>query len=714
MCVLTLHGLAPQPVRSETVPMRPSILNPLFADITTIKGIGEKMAKLFAKLLHLDTARLLDVLFHVPVGLIDRRFQCTISQLPLQGVATLEVTIGQHHAAPRGVKVPYRIDVFDDTGQMTLIYFSAYADHLLRQFPMGEKRFISGEISWFRSDAKMTHPDYVLNTQDFSKMPMLEPVYPLTAGISSKLIQKAAQGALAKLPALSEWQDIEWLKRQQWPDFTTALKALHNPLSLNAEGPNRLRLAYDELLANQLALSLVRNQMKRASGRAMGGDANKRNQIINNLPYSLTNAQQNALVEILNDMSSTHRMIRLLQGDVGSGKTVVALLALAAAVESGLQGALMVPTEILARQHMANLVTLVDGIGLRIALLTGREKGKLRSETLTALQAGEIDILIGTHALFQEGVEFRDLGLVVIDEQHRFGVHQRLALQAKSSNTDLLVMTATPIPRTLALTVYGDMDVSKLTEKPAGRLPIDTRVLPTTRLDDVVAGLHRSFATGVRAYWVCPLVEESEFVDLANAEKRFESLSAEFPKQVGLIHGRMKGTEKDEVMARFKSGALSILVSTTVIEVGVDVPEASIMVIENAERFGLAQLHQLRGRVGRGTAKSSCLLLYQDPLGETAKARLAIMRETEDGFRIAEEDLKLRGAGEMLGTQQSGLPLFRLADLSIHGDLLATARDDAGLILARDPKLQTPRGEALRTLLYLFERDEAIKLLSSG
>ncbi len=708
-------GLHRNPFAAKLAIMRPSILNPLFADITTLKGVGEKMAKLFAKLLHVDAARLLDVLFHVPSGLIDRRFKCTISQLPVQGVATLEVKIGQHHAPPRGVKVPYRIDAYDDTGQMTLVFFTTYADQLLRQFPVGEKRFISGEISWFRSEAKMTHPDYVLNAEDFDKMPMLEPVYPLTAGLSSKLVQKAAHGALAKLPDLPEWQDSEWLKRQQWPDFTTALRSLHNPLELNAVGLNRLRLAYDELLANQLALSLVRNQMKRASGRPMGGTGTIRNKIINKLPYQLTNAQLNAIFEILADMTSNHRMIRLLQGDVGSGKTVVALLALIAAVESGFQGALMVPTEILARQHLANLSKLIEGTGLRLALLTGREKGKVREELMQALQSGDIDILIGTHALFQDGVTFKDLGLAVIDEQHRFGVHQRLALQAKSpGQTDLLVMTATPIPRTLALTVYGDMDVSKLTEKPAGRLPIDTRVLPTSRIDDVLAGLHRSLATGARAYWVCPLVEESEFVDLANAEKRFESLATEFPNRVGIIHGRLKGAEKDAVMERFKTGELSILVSTTVIEVGVDVPEASIMVIENAERFGLAQLHQLRGRVGRGAAKSSCLLLYQDPLGETAKARLAIMRETEDGFRIAEEDLKLRGAGEMLGTQQSGLPLFRLADLSIHGDLLATARDDAGLILARDPKLQTPRGEALRTLLYLFERDEAIKLLSSG
>jgi ATP-dependent DNA helicase RecG len=715
-------GLHRNPIAAKLPLMRPTILTPLFADLTSIKGIGDKMAKLLAKLLRsggeAEHARLVDVLFHLPHTLVDRRYRCTISQLPLQGIVTLEVTIGKHKPPPRGTRLPYKIEAHDDTGIMILSFFSTYIDQLKRQFPVGEKRFISGEISWFGGEAQMSHPDYVLNADELSKMPVLEPIYPLTAGLSSKLLGKAAKAALEKLPPLPEWQDVAWLQRQAWPDFGSALRNMHAPEDLTVlapDGANRSRLAYDELLANQLALTLVRAQMKRASGRKLGGSGDLRKLIVSNLPYSLTNAQQSATAEILADMASTNRMIRLLQGDVGAGKTVVALLALAAAVESGTQGALMVPTEILARQHFVGLSKLIEGTGIKLAILTGREKGRLREETLAGLISGEINILIGTHALFQDGVEFHDLGLAVVDEQHRFGVHQRLALQGKSEgNTDLLVMTATPIPRTLALTAYGDMDVSKLTEKPAGRLPIDTRVLSTGRYDEVIGGLHRSLATGARAYWVCPLVEESEFVDSAAAEKRFEALVEEFPNQVGLIHGRMKGVEKDEVMMRFKTGALSILVSTTVIEVGVDVPEASIMIIENAERFGLAQLHQLRGRVGRGSAKSSCLLLYQEPLGETAKARLKIMRETEDGFRIAEEDLKLRGAGEMLGTQQSGLAEFRMADLSVHGELLVAARDDAQLILNRDPKLESPRGEALRNLLYLFERDAAIKLLSSG
>ena len=701
--------------------MRPLVLNPLFADLNGVKGIGEKTAKLLAKHLRGDVglpARFVDALFQLPTHVIDRRFRCTVAQLPAQGVATLEVTIGQHKVPPRGVRMPYRIDAYDDTGHMTLVFFSTFADQMARQFPVGEKRFISGEISWYGAEAQMSHPDYVLNSDDFAKMPAIEPVYPLTAGLSSKLMRKAAGAALEKLPALPEWQDVSWLQKNAWPNFATALISQHtpeNPAALALDQPNRKRLAYDELLANQLALSLVRAQMKRASGRKLVGTGQLRDQIIKALPYHLTRSQISSGHEIAADMASNQRMLRLLQGDVGAGKTIMALLALATAVESKTQGAFMVPTEILARQHYATLSKLLASTPLRLALLTGREKGKPREDILARLAAGDIDILIGTHALFQDGVQFQNLGLVVIDEQHRFGVHQRLALQAKSSQgTDLLVMTATPIPRTLALTVYGDMDVSKLLEKPAGRLPIDTRVMPLSRIEDIILGLKRSLATGARAYWVCPLVEESEFIDSAAAEKRFEALREIFGTKVGLVHGRMKGTEKDAVMANFKAGNLSILVSTTVIEVGVDVPEASIMIIENAERFGLAQLHQLRGRVGRGAAQSTCLLIYQDPLGETAKARLKIMRDTEDGFVIAEEDLKLRGAGEVLGTQQSGLPLFKMADLSVHGDLLATARDDAALILNRDPQLQTPRGEALRNLLYLFEREEAIRLLASG
>jgi ATP-dependent DNA helicase RecG len=702
--------------------MRPSVLNPLFASATGIKGIGEKLLKILGKLLRGSETlepRVVDLLFHLPTGVVDRRKRPRIAELPREGIVTVEVMVGKHVPPPRNnTRIPYRVYTSDGTGMLQLVFFRAHADYLLKKLPMTETRFISGAIDWYEGEPQITHPDHILNAEEFSHMPLIEPVYPLTAGLSPKILARAIRTAFDRLPELPEWQDAAWLKHNAWLGFNASCKAQHIPQITEGsalDSPARMRLAYDELLANQLAITLVRSHMKRASGQSYVGHGRLQAKIIAALPYKLTTAQTFAGAEIMADMASPNRMLRLLQGDVGSGKTIMALLALANVVECGAQGAFMVPTEILARQHFMSLARLCEAAGIKHAVLTGREKGKQREDILARLAAGDIDILIGTHALFQEGVEFRNLGLAVIDEQHRFGVHQRLALQAKAGGvTDLLVMTATPIPRTLALTVYGDMDVSKLMEKPAGRLPIDTRVLPLDRMDEVVAGLRRSISQGQRAYWVCPLVEESELIDLAAAEERFKHLAQAFPGRVGLIHGKLKGTMKDAVMADFKSGALDILVSTTVIEVGVDVPQASIMVIENAERFGLAQLHQLRGRVGRGAAKSSCLLLYQEPLGETAKARLKIMRETEDGFRIAEEDLRLRGAGEMLGTQQAGLPLFRIADLNVHGDLLAAARDDAALILARDPELRAPRGEALRTLLYLFERDAAVKLLSAG
>ncbi len=703
--------------------MRPPRLNPLFASATSLKGIGPKLDKVLAKLLRPGAAanaeaRILDLFLHLPSGLIDRRERPKLDQLPEKGIVTVEVTVGKHRPPPPHLKrLPYRVECFDDTGSLTLVFFHAFADHLQRVLPPGEIRFISGAVDWFQGSPQIAHPDHIVSADEFARLPLIEPVYPLTAGLSPKVLGRAVRAALEKIPALPEWQDEAWLKRKGWSDFASCLRKLHRPethADFDASTPERMRLAYDELLANQLALSLVRKHMKRKAGRSYAGTGDMRQRIVKALPYSLTAPQKTALDEILRDMAAPERMLRLLQGDVGSGKTVVALLALATAVESGAQGALMAPTEILARQHHATLAPLCEKAGLRLALLTGREKGRIRSDLLTALASGETDILVGTHALFQEEVEFHDLGLVVIDEQHRFGVHQRLALQAKAQDADLLVMTATPIPRTLALTVYGDMDVSKLIEKPAGRQPVDTRVLPAERIDEVIDGLRRLLNAGGRAFWICPLIEESELVDLAAAEDRARVLAEAFPGRSGLVHGRMKGADKDAAMARFKSGEIALLVSTTVVEVGVDVPEATVMVIENSERFGLAQLHQLRGRVGRGAGKSTCLLLYQGKLGETAKARLTIMRETEDGFRIAEEDLRLRGAGEMLGTRQAGLPVFRVADIVAHADLLAAARDDAGLILARDPRLASARGEALRHLLYLFERDDAVRLISAG
>jgi ATP-dependent DNA helicase RecG len=563
----------------------------------------------------------------------------------------------------------------------------------------------------------MVHPDRVVSEQELDKLPMIEPVYPLTEGLTLNVVRRAAEAALSRIPDLPEWQDVAWQQQSGFPAFADALRSLHHPSEpgdVSPESPAWSRLAYDELLAGQMALALVRAHQRKLPGRGSSGEGLLRAKIIAALPYSLTPSQGGAVDDIVTDLARPQRMIRLLQGDVGSGKTVVALLAAATVVEAGRQSALMAPTEILVRQHLNTIAPLADAAGMRVAILTGRERGKERKDALDRLALGEIDLLLGTHALFQDEVAFRDLALAIVDEQHRFGVHQRLALARKGEAVDMLVLTATPIPRTLVLTYFGDMEISELREKPAGRQPIDTRTIPLDRLSEVIEAIGRAIDQGQRVYWVCPLVEESEVNDLAAAEGRFDDLEKYFGGKVDLVHGQMKGADKDAAMGRFASGETQLLVATTVIEVGVDVPAATVMVIEHAERFGLAQLHQLRGRVGRGRDRSTCLLLYKPPLGETAKRRLAIMRETEDGFRIAEEDLRLRGEGDLLGTRQSGTPGFRLARIEFHGRLIAAARDDAALALSRDPDLVSPRGNALRDLLYLFERDEAIRLLRAG
>ncbi|EME70840.1 ATP-dependent DNA helicase RecG [Paramagnetospirillum caucaseum] len=693
--------------------MRPQVLFPLFAPVTSLPGIGPRLAPLYQRLVG---EKVLDLLWHLPTGVIDRRFAPKVAEAPHGKVATLALRVDAHFSSS-SPKRPYRVRMADETGFLHLVFFHGREDWLRKQLPEGEVRVVSGVVEHFANEIQISHPDHIVPLDELAQVMAVEPVYGLTAGLTGRAVAKTVAAAVAKAPELPEWQEPHWLARQDWPGWREALTAVHHPADEHAatgDTPARRRLAFDELLANQLALAMVRAQMRKLKGRPLAGDGSLRARVMAALPYTLTGAQSRSLAEIDADMALPLRMLRLLQGDVGSGKTVVALLAMLTAVEAGCQAAMMAPTEILARQHYAGIAPLAEAAGLRVALLTGRDKGKARQAVLDGLASGDIHILLGTHALFQEDVAFKDLALAVIDEQHRFGVHQRLELAAKGLAVDMLVMTATPIPRTLLLTAYGDMDASRLDEKPPGRKPIDTRVVPLARLDEMVAGIGRAIASGARAYWVCPLVEESETSDLAAAEERHRHLSAVFGDRVGLIHGRMKGPAKDKVMTEFAAGSLDILVATTVIEVGVDVPDANIMVIEHAERFGLAQLHQLRGRVGRGTRESRCLLLYGHPLGEIAKARLEIMRATEDGFRIAEEDLRLRGGGEMLGTRQSGLPEFRLADLAIHGELLAAARDDARLILERDPELSTPRGEALRVLLYLFERDAAVRTLRSG
>jgi ATP-dependent DNA helicase RecG len=687
--------------------MRPEILNPLFATIDALKGVGPSLAK---PLERLGLRRVVDVLFHLPTGVVDRRRVTTLDMADVGRIIAITLTPIEYRQSGTG-RGPLRVIATDAAGDyIALTYFGGSAGWAKKQLPLGTAKLVSGKLDRYGDDLQMVHPDHVLDPSKADTLPVREPVYPLSEGLTSKRVQHLAEQALLRKPHLSEWIEPTLLAKQGWPSWADAIEGIHRDPS-NAGA--RARLAYDEVFANQLALMLVRASTRRRQGISLQGDGRLRAML--KLPYALTAAQSRTIGEVEGDMAQATPMTRLLQGDVGSGKTMVALHALLAAVEAGAQGALLAPTEILARQHFETLSRQLAGLPVNVAILTGRDKGRAREATLMGLADGSIDILIGTHAIFQEAVTYRRLGFAVIDEQHRFGVAQRLMLMQKADHPPhLLVMTATPIPRTLTLTQYGEMDVSRLDEMPPGRQPIDTRVLAVDRIPEMIDALGRHISAGGQAYWVCPLVEENETSDRAAAEARAQALRLRFGPKVALVHGRMKGHDKDAVMASFSRGETSVLVATTVIEVGVDVPNATLMVIEEAERFGLAQLHQLRGRVGRGEGKSVCLLLRGASLSETARARLALMRETNDGFRIAEEDLRLRGAGEILGTRQSGEAGFRLATPEQVNAMLPMATDDARLLVDRDGGLASKRGEAARTALYLFERDAAVGLLRSG
>ncbi|MEL6371160.1 MAG: ATP-dependent DNA helicase RecG [Pseudomonadota bacterium] len=697
--------------------MRPALLNPLFADLTALTGVGPKSAALISKV---SGPRIVDVMFTRPFGFIDRSHRPLLDQTVPGELATVTVTVDRHEPPPVKAR-PYRVICTDETGFLVLVFFRPHVDYLLDKLPVGGKVIVSGKIEDYNGSRQMTHPDHIVAEEEAANLPEFDSVYPLTHGLAQSTVQKAVRQSLKRLPALPEWIGPDWLDKNNWPSFEEAMTALHLPASkLDTSGSSKAneRLAYDEFLSNQLALRLIRADRRRRNGRTSRIATDLRQKVRDALPYKLTGSQETVIAEIDNDMASDERMVRLVQGDVGSGKTLVAFFAALNTIASGRQAALMAPTEILARQHAESLEELCDVTGLTSLVLTGRDKGQEREAKLTGISKGYVDLVIGTHALFQESVEFADLGLAIVDEQHRFGVHQRMSLSSKGATTgaiaDMLVMTATPIPRTLALAGYGDMDFSAITEKPPGRKPIETRTIPLQRTDEVQAAVRRAVEKGEQVYWVCPLVEESDVSDLTSAETRAATLKETLGEQVGLIHGKMAPTEKDHVMAEFAAGTRSVLVATTVIEVGVNVPNATVMVIEHAERFGLAQLHQLRGRVGRGSKAGVCLLLYKSPIGDVAKARLSMMRETNDGFRIAEEDLRLRGAGDLLGAAQSGLPRFRLGDPANQSDLLKAANDDAKMIVEQDPTLATERGQALRILLYLFGQDQSVRLLGAG
>lgn len=693
---------------------RPEILFPLFSRLDNLPGIGPKTAQHLEQI-QIETPR--DLLFSLPYSVQDRRRRDTIKGLDLPAVATVEVTIGSHRP-PRNRGGAYRITVSDAETDFQLVFFHGRSRYLMAQCPEGARRLVSGKLELFDGIAQMVHPDHMLPVEEAANIPEFEPVYHLTHGVTQKTMFKALRGAVSLLPDLPEWIDPGQIKREAWPSWHSAITEAHEPKGLedlSPEAPARARLAYDELLAHQLTLALARQSERKARGIQSLATGRLQSRVLEALPYQPTGAQKRAIEEISADMASAERMNRLLQGDVGAGKTLVALMALLVAVEAGGQGVMMAPTSILAQQHYEGLRPLAEEAGVVLELLTGRDKGSERKAKLAALAKGDIQILVGTHAVFQKDVHFADLRLAIVDEQHRFGVRQRMELAEKGIGADVLVMTATPIPRSLALAQYGDMDVSILDEKPPGRKPVKTAVISTERINEVVSHLQQAIDDGRQCYWVCPLVGESEVMDLTAAEERFKRLRAILGDEVvGLVHGQMPPAEKDAAMTAFQDGRTKVLVATTVIEVGVNVPNATIMVIERAEIFGLAQLHQLRGRVGRGSAQSTCLLMYQPPLSDGGRRRLEVLRESEDGFRIAETDLQMRGAGDMIGTAQSGLPRFRIADLERQAALMAVAQSDARALLSQDPDLSSPRGQAARVLLWLMKQDQAFRLISVG
>ena len=710
-------------------PKRPPEIFQLFAATTSLSGVGAKLAAVLEKRVG---SHVIDVLRHLPIGLTDRRQRPALSAVVDGSIATFEILVMKHDRPARGVRRPYRVFCQNETGELELVFFHAHSDYIAKQLPVGARRIVSGRVDLFQGRVQMAHPDHIVAPENSDSMPLLEPIYPLTAGLTPKILRRTLTDALTRLPDLPEWIPEAILSTQKWPGFADAMRAVHAPQSeadLLPTSPARARLAFDELLANQLALIKVRQQAgDSAPGRSFTTSGKLVGALKDSLAFDMTAAQHRAISEITADQAAPKRMLRMLQGDVGSGKTLVALAAMLSVVESGAQAALLAPTEVLARQHHASLSALLQPLQIEVGLLLGQGRTsaqkpdasqqnqaeppptqRSRKATLTAMADGTLSLVVGTHALLSDTAVFKDLGVAVIDEQHRFGVRQRILLGEKGRNVDVMVMTATPIPRSLAMTAYGDLDHSQLDEKPVGRLPIDTRVIAGERLDDIVDGLRRALGDGKRAYWICPLVDESDQLDIAAAEARFASLSHALPGiSVALAHGKMKAAERDSAMQDFRTGRAQLLVATTVVEVGVDVPEASIIVIEHAERFGLAQLHQLRGRVGRSSTQSSCLLVYYPPLSETASKRLSVMRETNDGFVIAEEDLSLRGPGEFLGQRQSGVPEFVLADLAVHRDLLAMARTEAHTMLAANASSD------INLLLCLFERDSAVKFLAAG
>jgi ATP-dependent DNA helicase RecG len=680
--------------------MRDERLFPLFESLDGLAGVGAKLKPVLERLTGGETVW--DLLLHLPERWVHRKV-CTSFEEAVPGdVAIVQGEVFAHHP-PHTDRSPHRVQLFDGTGFLTLSFFRADPRQLQSQFPIGRQRIVSGRLEDYKGERQIAHPDYVLDPVKGEMPPAVEPIYALTAGLTNRRVHNFCMQALSKVsPDLPEWSDKHLVARRQWPSLRGALVGLHAPTEYDpvAFANARERLAYDEALAREAAFALARASRKRRAAPPVTGKPEALAKLLHALPYTPTGAQVRAYSEIRADMESPAPMRRMLQGDVGSGKTLVGAMAAVAAASAGFQSAFMAPTEVLARQQYDTLTRLLSPLGYTVAALTGRDRGAQRDGILLGLAEGSVHVVAGTQALFQDTVVFRNLGLIIVDEQHRFGVADRMRLAGKGLSPHMLVMSATPIPRTLAQHIHGDLDRSILDEKPVGRQPIATRAVPDSRIEDVIDAVRRALGRGERVFWVCPKVDLEE--DESSAVYRHAALKDQLNAPIGLIHGRLKPAEKDAALEDFRTGRTRLLVATTVIEVGVDVPDATIMVIERAESFGLAQLHQLRGRVGRGAQASFCILLYRPPLGETARERLGTLRRTEDGFAIAEADFRLRGPGDVLGLRQSGALEFRVLMLPEHADLLDIARIDATAIVEGDPDLSGPRGHSLRLARALF------------
>lgn len=703
-----------------------------FQSLASIKGVGAKNLSFFAKLFRRkeDIPIYKDLIFHLPHTILKINKNPDLAKVePGENIIIkTEVLYFEEVPLRSGIKKYYRIVTKADNRFLNLIFFNAKKAYLEQQLPIGSTKVICGKIEQYNGKLQITHPSHILPETSFTKTKDLQPIYPLTEGISNKFLSGIIARIIYEMPELEEWQDTEFKRQNNFLSLKKSLYEIHSPNNSTAhmsDSNYRRRLEYDELLANQLALAISRGKVAKQQGNIIDNERALIKALLKQLQFSLTEAQISALKEISTDLKSANKMFRLVQGDVGSGKTIVGLITLINVIESGYQSAFMAPTEILARQQYESLNQIISGNAIlqeaiKPVVIVGGLKQSEKAKIQLEISEGKYNLIFGTHALFQEKVSFKNLGAIVIDEQHRFGVTQRMQLAHKGDKTHILLMTATPIPRTLSMTIYGDMDVSIINEKPAGRKPIDTRIIPVSKTGNLVESLKQEVAQGSQIYWVCPAVEEKdkEFFNnenrkLASAEERFKTLKKIFKDKVVLVHGKLKADKKNKAVEKFREGKASIMVATTVIEVGVNVPTANVIIIENAEMFGLSQLHQLRGRVGRGKKQSSCILLYGKTLSENGAERLKILRETEDGFKIAEEDMVLRGSGDLLGTKQSGMPDFKIATLPNNKDLLFAARDQVKIILNKDPSLKSEQGKNLRNLLYLFEYDNLLNNLNA-